>query len=314
MRSIPSELVSAVAELPWMRHMLDVVFAVRARLYLVWLQRLQPARAQRLLLRRLIRTHRGTAFGLMHDFARIRDEADFRRLVPLQPSRDLPWTPQRLAIHRQAMRAALALAVQQCPRRTRLLTRPLVWLGEEAHRQASLPRLLHHLAHTATSGEVGCAIGPASRVAPWLPHAAACISWNDGTPAVGIELLVCPEGTVAIRAAHDSIYRLLVDHGMYFEFLPLQERTQPYPRRLSLAEVQPGAVYELVVSSAAAWATRTGLGVRFESAVPLFRRVELPTLVPEVETSAGRQTAPQLPLPLLPRWDSPRPSPQHRLA
>lgn len=270
-----------------MRHVLDVAFSARARLYLVWLQRLQPERAQRLILRRLIRDHRATPFGLAHDFARIRDEADFRRLVPLQPSKPLVWDAPRLAIHRQAMRAALALAVQHCPRRTRLLTRPLVWLDEEATREQGLPRLLSYLAHTATAGEVGCVIGPASRVAPWMHHADACISWDDGTPAVGVELLVRPEGTLAVRAPDDERFRLLVDHGMYFEFLPAEELHRPQPRRLGMADVQRDVTYELVVSSPGAWATRTGLGVLFDGSAPLFRQVPLPATQPE--------PAPQLP-------------------
>lgn len=261
-----------------MRHVLDVVFSARARLYLVWLQRLQPERAQRLLLRRLIRTHRTTSFGVAHDFARIRDEADFRRLVPLQPGRPCAWDAERLAIHRQAMRAALALAVQYCPRRTRLLTRPLVWLGAEATREQGLPRLLSYLAHTATAGEVGCAIGPASQVAPWVHHADACISWDDGTAPVGVELLVRPEGTLAVRAPADETFRLLVDHGMYFEFVPAHERHRPQPRRLGIAEVQVGETYEVVVSRPGVWATRTSLGVCFEGVIPSFRRVELPAI------------------------------------
>ncbi|MFQ3592110.1 MAG: GH3 auxin-responsive promoter family protein [Gemmataceae bacterium] len=307
---MPYELWLTLADLPWMRHVLDVFFSARARLYLVWLQRLQPARAQRLLLRRLIRTHCATPFGLAHDFARIRAEADFRRLVPLQPSQELPWTAQRLAIHRQALRAALALAVQHCPRRTRLLTRPLVWLGEESHRQRSLPRLLQYLAHTATTGEVGCAIGPASRVAPWLAHADACISWEDGTPAVGVELLVRPEGTIAVRAPHQPLFRLLVDHGMYFEFVPAEDRSHPQPRRLTWAEVQPGLVYELVVSSPVAWARRTGLGIVFEPTLPLFHRVNLPPLL-EVQPVESVQVSTSPTLPQLPSLGGMLRSQQH---
>jgi hypothetical protein len=228
-----------------------------------------------------------------YDLARIRDEADFRRLVPLRQSTPLPLTAERLAIHRRAMRAALALAVHRCPRRTRLLTRPLVWLGEENVREAWLPRLLGQLAHTATAGEVGCVIGPASRVAAWVPHADACISWDDGTPADGIELLVRPEGSLAVREPGDERYRLLTDHGMYFEFLPAEEVALPQPRRLGIAEVRPGNVYELVVSTPGAFATRTGLGVVFDTPGPMIRRVALPAMAlpPVLETLPTKRNA-----------------------
>ena len=49
---------------------------------------LDPARAQRSLLQRLVRRNAGTIFGRAHDFQSIRTEADFRRRVPVREYED----------------------------------------------------------------------------------------------------------------------------------------------------------------------------------------------------------------------------------
>src|SRR5262249_43812496 len=134
----------------------------------------------------------------------------------------------------------------------------------------------------------GCLIGPASRVVPWVTSGTACITWDDGAPAVGIELLVRPEGTFAVHDPRHGMFRLLMDHGAYFEFIPADDVGSARPHRLGIAETRPGETYELVVSTPGAWATRTGVGVVFEGVGPLFRRVELPVSVPAEKATRPR--------------------------
>lgn len=260
-----------------MRRVLDVVFSARARVHLVWLDRIRSDRTQLHTLRRLVRRHARSEFALAHDFARIREEADFRRLVPLRRPSTLALTDDILAIHRRGLRAALALCIHGCARRVQLLTRPVVWLGDEATRDRWLPRLLRGLVVPTPTTDSGCLIGPASLVTPWASSSSACISWNDGTPALGMELLVRPEGTIAVNDPRYNRFRLLTDHGVYYEFIPVNDQGAARPRRLGIAQTKPGETYELVVSTPGAWATRTNLGVVFDRpGSPLFRRVDLP--------------------------------------
>ncbi|MGL4555687.1 MAG: GH3 family domain-containing protein [Gemmataceae bacterium] len=288
MRAAFSDLLASLADSPLARRLLDVIFSARARLHLSWLDRVRPDRAQLHALRRLVRTHARTDFARAHDFARIRDEADYRRLVPLR--RPGPVTPSAdtLATHRRAMRSALALCVHGGPRHLRLLTRPVVWLGEASARASCLPWLVRGLSDTSLVVGAGCLIGPASKVAPWAWSADSCISWDDGTPATGIELIVRPEGSVAVSDPRHGRFRLLTDHGAYYEFIPFDDFGAARPRRLGVGQTRPGEPYELVVSTPGAWATRTGLGVAFDGPAPLFRRVPLPVSAPAEKPSRPR--------------------------
>jgi hypothetical protein len=296
-RAAFSESLASLVESPLVRRVLDVVFSARARLHLVWLDRVRPERAQFHTLRRLVRDHAHSDFARRHDFARIRDEADFRRLVPLRRPGPVPVTPGLLATHRRGLRSALALCVHGCARRVRLLTRPLVWLGDDTHRDRWLPRLVRGLAVSEPVPDAGCLIGPASRVVPWATSGTACISWDDGTPAAGIELLVRPEGTFAVHDPRLGLFRLLTDHGAYYEFIPVDHVGSPRPHRLGIDQTRPGETYELVVSTPGAWATRTGVGVVFEGAVPLFRRVDLPVIVPVEKATRPRSAGTPAALP-----------------
>ena len=63
--------------------------------------------------------------------------------------------------------------------------------------------------------------------------------------------------------------RLLVDGGVFFEFIPREEVGAAEPARLSLGEVEPGRVYELALSTnGGIWAYRVGDLVRVVSVSP----------------------------------------------
>lgn len=63
---------------------------------------------------------------------------------------------------------------------------------------------------------------------------------------------------------------LLMDHGIYYEFMPLEEVGQPQPRALEFREVEVGQTYALVIStSAGLWRYLVGDLVTITSKVPL---------------------------------------------
>jgi hypothetical protein len=85
-----------------------------------------------------------------------------------------------------------------------------------------------------------------------------------------------PEGTVALEDPRHGLLRLLPNHGLYFEFVPLEEQDKAQPRRLGLDEVESGVAYRLAITSPAGyWACLTEHTVCFEQLrPPLLRRLE----------------------------------------
>jgi hypothetical protein len=78
------------------RRVLDTLFRGRARRRVAELDQLSLARAQNRTLRGLVHRAGPTRFGRDHDFRRIRDAGDFRRLVPLRTPAELwreYWQP-----------------------------------------------------------------------------------------------------------------------------------------------------------------------------------------------------------------------------
>ena len=105
-----------------------------------------------------------------------------------------------------------------------------------------------------------------------------------------------------------------MDHGTYFEFVPVEQLDSPQPERFGLSAVLPGVPYELVLTSpAGVWACRTGKIMAFEKTEPpLFRLQESPIGVepgvkPQTEVVTGAEAAhPFPPQPPHPRiGDSP---------
>jgi hypothetical protein len=85
-----------------------------------------------------------------------------------------------------------------------------------------------------------------------------------------------PEGPVAVEDSRHGLLRLLPDHGVYFEFVPVEELGRPQPVRRAACEVEPGVPYALALTSPAGlWACLTGTRVCFESRdPPLLRLVD----------------------------------------
>lgn len=160
----------------------------RARREVARLDRLTPARTQLHILLGLLHDAQATPFGREHDFQRIRTEADFRRLVPLQTTADLQRqqaaTPSirgaknlRTA-RRAAWEAAVAFIVGARPQ-ARLLSGRFVVLSAEENSGVAMPWLLrpYVLHDTKTTAEtlvqtpVTCLCGSAEEVAALLDRA-----------------------------------------------------------------------------------------------------------------------------------------------
>ena len=79
----------------------------------------------------------------------------------------------------------------------------------------------------------------------------------------------CSEGFVAFGDPETGWLRLCIDHGLFYEFVPVDELDQPNPTRHWLKTVEQGVNYAVVVSSCAGlWSHVIGDTVRFESTNP----------------------------------------------
>ena len=90
-----------------------------------------------------------------------------------------------------------------------------------------------------------------------------------------LEIYNASEGYFAIQDQPDSEdLLLLLDHGIYYEFLPADQWAAPDPRPVPLAEVELHRPYALVISTnAGLWRYLVGDTVRFTSLAPFRVRI-----------------------------------------
>jgi GH3 auxin-responsive promoter len=91
-----------------------------------------------------------------------------------------------------------------------------------------------------------------------------------GSPAIRLqETYPCSEGFIAFGDTATGLLRLVVDHGLFYEFVPVDELGSPNPTRHWLGTAQIGVNYAIVVSTCAGmWAHVIGDTVRIESLDP----------------------------------------------
>jgi hypothetical protein len=83
------------------------------------------------------------------------------------------------------------------------------------------------------------------------------------------ETYPCSEGFIAYGDPGIDLLRLIFDHGLFYEFVPLDELDAPRPTRHWLGNVQTRINYAVVLSTCAGmWAHVVGDTVRFESLSP----------------------------------------------
>jgi hypothetical protein len=98
----------------------------------------------------------------------------------------------------------------------------------------------------------------------------AKIESSIGRKIDSIETYPASEGFIAYQDKQNEPGLLLnVDAGLFFEFIPAQEIFDKHPTRLTLADVQIGVNYALIISSnAGLWAYNIGDTVKFVSKNP----------------------------------------------
>ncbi|GAA4390304.1 GH3 auxin-responsive promoter family protein [Hymenobacter koreensis] len=90
-----------------------------------------------------------------------------------------------------------------------------------------------------------------------------------------LEIYNASEGYFAFQDQPDSSdMLLLLDHGVYYEFIPAAELDHEQPRALTLEQVEVGPSYALVISTnAGLWRYHIGDTVRFTSLAPYRIRI-----------------------------------------
>ncbi|MBT9392252.1 GH3 auxin-responsive promoter family protein [Hymenobacter sp. NST-14] len=90
-----------------------------------------------------------------------------------------------------------------------------------------------------------------------------------------LEVYNASEGYLALQDEPDSEdLLLLLDHGIYYEFLPQNQWDVSEPRAIGLAEVELGRTYALLISTnAGLWRYKIGDTVRFTSLAPYRIRI-----------------------------------------
>lgn len=91
-----------------------------------------------------------------------------------------------------------------------------------------------------------------------------------GKPIDSLELFPASEGFFAYQDKHPSEgLLLLLNTGIFYEFVPLDELEKAHPRRLTIDEVELGVNYALIVSTnAGLWSYNIGDTVKFVSKYP----------------------------------------------
>lgn len=91
-----------------------------------------------------------------------------------------------------------------------------------------------------------------------------------GRPDIDLqEIYPCSEGFIAFSDPKTKLLRLILDHGLLYEFVPVAELDSPNPTRHWLGTLERGVDYAIVVSTCAGmWAHLIGDTVRFESLAP----------------------------------------------
>lgn len=91
-----------------------------------------------------------------------------------------------------------------------------------------------------------------------------------GDPSIRLqETYPCSEGFVAFGDPKTDLLRLVFDHGLFYEFVPVDELESPNPTRHWLGTAEVGVNYAIVLSTCAGmWAHVVGDTVRFESLDP----------------------------------------------
>ena len=84
-----------------------------------------------------------------------------------------------------------------------------------------------------------------------------------------LDVYPCSEGFIATEDPRYKLLRLIPDHDLFFEFIPLEEVGTDQPTRHTLRTAEVGVNYAIVLTSCAGvWSDLIGDTIRFESLHP----------------------------------------------
>jgi hypothetical protein len=114
-----------------------------------------------------------------------------------------------------------------------------------------------------------------------------------------LETCISLEGAVAVEDPRHGLLRLLPDHGVFFEFVPVRELRSTRPARHMASEVEVGVRYAMALTSPAGlWSCCTGTQVCFERRdPPLLRLLEPGKTGEPLATPAASRPAAAIPFP-----------------
>ena len=101
------------------------------------------------------------------------------------------------------------------------------------------------------------------------PYASVFDEWL-GRRLERVEVYPASEGFVAVQTEATGGLTLMLDYGIFYEFVPMEDIGSAAPRRHTVADVELGRPYALVLSSPAGlWSYALGDTVRFTARDPL---------------------------------------------
>jgi hypothetical protein len=103
----------------------------------------------------------------------------------------------------------------------------------------------------------------------FAPYAAVFEEWL-GRPVPRVEVYPASEGFVAVQTEAAGGLTLMLDYGIFYEFVPVEDLGAETPRRHTVADVELGRPYAVVMSTPAGlWSYALGDTVRFTARDPL---------------------------------------------
>ena len=103
----------------------------------------------------------------------------------------------------------------------------------------------------------------------FAPYADVFAEWM-GRPLERLEVYPASEAFVAMETERTGGLSLMLDHGVFYEFVPVEDLGSPRPRRHTVADVELDRPYALALSSPAGlWSYLLGDTVRFTARDPL---------------------------------------------
>ncbi len=89
-----------------------------------------------------------------------------------------------------------------------------------------------------------------------------------------MEVYPASEGFIAIEDPHYRALRLMVDYGIFYEFVPVEALSEKTPARLTLNEIEIGRQYAIIITTnGGLWSYVLGDTVRFISKAPPLLKV-----------------------------------------